>query len=601
VCVPRQLTPAAPLKRSCPDLPDVQPQPLPTRAIPLTLWGDHLLPLLTCKDAARLGATCKALRDVAREHFKDLGTIRPDQLQPALTTFPRARKLTLHHVSNDPDVGALVQWLREGVRGRDLEWMMINRYLEGPCKQLAHRALQAGALPSLKSLAANLRYPTHRASPTEGLVTAMHDLQLTVDFSADDVLDMESQLAALGLVRQLPVLIKLEVTASFAEGDAPLQWPAFIPPSLKTLRVLLTQKTLQSSLLRALPGRLGASGATLDRLEVLIPRDFEVIGDGLVHVAQALRCCSPSLTVFCLKAHHHDRIRVEPDSEDSVQRLERLRVQWADVLAGVSACPELQMLLLPKIVMEPTFPPGTAFGRLTHLEISDYERKHPPDAGVVGLWELMASGGLRALAQLNLNLDGQWGGDEVRTGVAPAFEAVAGTLTHLKLSKHHGVRWLRDERDVLYELGVAVGKLRRLTDLALVLSHDGRAYHAFGRGLTASGGNLLPLLWRVHVMEDFQSNADLLASLLLPSVRVYRSHHWGGDSAALLMACALQQAGYKHAWMMSCSPTEDKATIRAVAQCRLTEGGSMGAWTSADGSFTALIDRLYLVRQPGRK
>jgi hypothetical protein len=54
--------------------PDAEPQPLPTRALPMAVWEDHLLPLLTCKDAARLGCTCKALRGVVREHFSgDLG------------------------------------------------------------------------------------------------------------------------------------------------------------------------------------------------------------------------------------------------------------------------------------------------------------------------------------------------------------------------------------------------------------------------------------------------------------------------------------------------------------------------------------------------
>jgi hypothetical protein len=77
--------------------------------------------------------------------------------------------------------------------------------------------------------------------------------------------------------------------------------------------------------------------------------------------------------------------------------------------------------------------------------------------------------------------------------------------------------------DVGYELGVAVGKLRRLKDLALGLSEDGHFYHAFAQGLAASGGDRpLPLLWRVWVSSEVKTNADLLASLLLPSVRVFR-------------------------------------------------------------------------------
>jgi hypothetical protein len=62
------------------------------------------------------------------------------------------------------------------------------------------------------------------------------------------------------------------------------------------------------------------------------------------------------------------------------------------------------------IEVEPLFPPGTAFARLTHLEIGDYEREHPPDAGVMGLWELMASGGLPALAKLKVSSRAVGGG-----------------------------------------------------------------------------------------------------------------------------------------------------------------------------------------------
>jgi hypothetical protein len=36
----------------------------------MTLWEEHLLPLLTRKEAARLACTCKALRGVLCEHFK---------------------------------------------------------------------------------------------------------------------------------------------------------------------------------------------------------------------------------------------------------------------------------------------------------------------------------------------------------------------------------------------------------------------------------------------------------------------------------------------------------------------------------------------------
>jgi hypothetical protein len=105
-------------------------------------------------------------------------------------------------------------------------------------------------------------------------------------------------------------------------------------------------------------------------------------------------------------------------------------------------------------------------GHGRHLEVVTV------DAGVVGLWELMASGGLPALAKLNVRSERCWGAmNEVRTRVAPAFE------------------------DVGYELGVAVGKLRRLKDLATGLFKTAGPNHALVQGLAASAGERpLPLL-----------------------------------------------------------------------------------------------------------
>jgi hypothetical protein len=182
----------------------------------------------------------------------------------------------------------------------------------------------------------------------------------------------------------------------------------------------------------------------------------------------------------------------------------------------------------------------------------------------------MASGGLPALARLTVRVgDGSGAAAaQVRSRVAPAFEAVAGSLRHI---------WLEctsNDAEVGHELGVAVGKLRRLKDLTLELSHDGRVYHAVAQGLAASGGELsLPLLWRVRVTPVVRANPDLLASLLLPSVRVFASLHTDlsaledyleeDTQGALLMACALRQAGYKHTWVVEC-PDQMVDVIRAI-------------------------------------
>jgi hypothetical protein len=549
-----------------PPPPDVEPQPLPSRPLPTTLWEEHLFPLLTYKDAARLGGTCKALRVVVREYFKDLGpvsmkTANLDTLEAALTSFPEARTVTAELSRDKVDVRGMVQWLRVGGRGRYLERVTLRRSAGGPSTEAVLKALQHGALPSLKSAAALLRYPSQRASLTEGHVAAMHELQLSISLQSDD--GDQEQLAALGLARQLPSLSRLEVYIR-GYSHVPVQWPPFVPPTLKTLRidVMCESRQIVEPFLCALPGMLEHSGARLDRLEVLLPCDLSYLGDGLVHLAQALRCFSLTLKTLLLDMNNRCDLRGFP-----------CNMQWADVMAAVSTCRELQVLVLPRIEGEPLFPPGTAFARLTHLEMTDFKREHPPGAGVMGLWELMASGGLPALAKLSVRPNGGWGDvEKVRSRVVPALEAVAGTLTHLQLDKVNWNAWGEDGMDVAYELGVAVGKLRRLKDLALDLSLDGRIYYAFAQGLAASGGDRgdppLPLLWRITVPQMLRMNNDLLTSLLLPSVRVFVSSH-ADRYVTLLMACALHQAGYKHTWQAHYYSPACLKDLRAIASCRV--------------------------------
>jgi hypothetical protein len=473
----------------------VQPQPLPARPLPIAVWEEHLLPMLMCKNAARLGCTCKALRAVVREHSAgDLGRVKLKTLQAVLTTFPRAQSMRLEDFEDacgEEQREALFPWLREGGRGRYLKGItagLLGRDAQG----FVHKALQQGALPSLQHIDVSLRCEIHRASLTNNLLRSLCELRMVFTYTENQE-DTFPQLEALGLVRQLPALVRLEICVD-GYADYSVRWPPFIPPSLRALHIEECQSESpcrrDSLLLCAFPGMLEASGARLDRLEVLIPADFESMGDGLVHLTQALRHCSPTLKGFLLSTDSGGPVVVYGrDEDDDRDQKERLRMQWADVLAGVSACRELHVLVFPEIILEPLFPPGTAFSRLTHLEICDHERVHPPDAGVMGLWELVASGGLPALAKLSLNLEGCWVSlEDVRTRVTPAFEAVAGTLTHLHLQglsdPDGNVRG--DEADVGYELGVAMGKLRRLKDLGLDLFRDGRAYHAMAQGLASS-------------------------------------------------------------------------------------------------------------------
>jgi hypothetical protein len=210
--------------------------------------------------------------------------------------------------------------------------------------------------------------------------------------------------------------------------------------------------------------------------------------------------------------------------------------------------------------------------------------------------ELMASGKLPALAELCVALRGWWVGAEgVKTRVAPAFAAVAGTLTNLYLgAEGKDVQW--DEMLKMgYEFGVAVGKLRRLKDLALYLPGQGRFYEAVAQGLAASGeAHPLPLLWRVGVFA-MGGNVDLHTSLLLPSVRVLVTPYFVDDQAILLMACALRQKGYKHVWAFQCRSAGNEALARGIAQCEC------GLFSSHDALWSAsLREHMYRLKSSGR-
>jgi hypothetical protein len=286
------------------------------------VWEDHLLPLITFMDAARLGSTCKTLRGVVREHFKSLGSLRMAKLPAALTTFPRARAVELWYSGLDAE-NALPQYLREGGLGRYLERVTVG-YPKSPAADLIHEALQEGLLPSLKFVTAVLERDLHRASLTQGFLRAMHELRLLLEWRSYGG-NVELQLAALGMVGQLPALAKLKLDfMTLGEPREPVQWPPFIPPSLKALRIFMIDGNLVEGLLPALPGMLAASGAKLNRLEFYLPYDFPCLEDGLINVAQALRCCSPTLKDFRL-ATEVDSLCIDKDDEDYEKQSERMR------------------------------------------------------------------------------------------------------------------------------------------------------------------------------------------------------------------------------------------------------------------------------------
>jgi hypothetical protein len=137
----------------------------------------------------------------------------------------------------------------------------------------------------------------------------------------------------------------------------------------------------------------------------------------------------------------------------------------------------------------------------------------------------------------------QWTPEGVVGRLARALEAVAGTLRKLSL-------WgsLGDDppAGACYELGAAIGKLRRLRDVNVDMLHDGRDFLALGRGVAASGG--CPELFKMQI-DSVKRRADLLTykpSLIVPTLGRLHIKAECTEEEALVLCCGLVQVGYKH-------------------------------------------------------
>jgi hypothetical protein len=205
-------------------------------------------------------------------------------------------------------------------------------------------------------------------------------------------------------------------------------------------------------------------------------------------------------------------------------RLERLEVPW-----GVFTC------------LPPTCP---TFTRLTHLSLADGRHTDAAIAFKSRVWDLMP-----ALVDLHLESPQgvPWEGEGGHRLIVRALEGVAGSLRRLELVSTERPASPAPPAVACHELGVAIGKMRRLSYLSLDIFDDGRAYHAVERGLAASGG--CPPLFELRLL-GVQQNVDMVThepSLIVPSVRRLRIQEIGKDAeATLLLCCGLTRMGYKH-------------------------------------------------------
>jgi hypothetical protein len=512
-----------------PGLPDHQeegPRLRLATALPLSVWQDHLRPLLSVVEAVRLSAVCKALRVMVRGWPMDLGTINLENLESALACFPAAEgfQTSFEAALGADDERQKVELLRQ--YGGTLKH--VDMFDEG--EQLLLSAVRAGALPRLSFYWFDLESSAHRQILSDGLLRRLEDVN--VDMKASD----REQLAALAHLRHLPHLRSLHVSLSGPPDAVFRPFPVFIPPSLKCLILSGYPAAALESVLRDLPFMLRTSGASLEELRLWNSKEQSAASG--TTFAQVLRACSSTLRVVSMP-HCFEC----PSGGAAF---------YSEVVPGlIRCCDKLQVMNCPWSVFRALPAACPSFTRLTSLHLAasrDLIEFTSP------LWDLMANGRMPVLAALIIDSEDKpsWGREErekINSWDSPlvrALEAVAGTLKRFKLESRKGAD-LTDQ-GACYELGWAIGKLRRLRYLHLSVFNDGRSYHAVARGLAASRG--CPELFELCV-GGIERNADWLTregSLIVPSVRRLRieARFQSAQEESLLLCCGLAQMGYRY-------------------------------------------------------
>jgi hypothetical protein len=270
------------------------PRPSLFTALPLSVWQEHITPLLSVTMMTRLRRVCKALRGVVSQCPVKLGgwSIDNPELEEALTCFPAAESLELIGWGDldDPEaveVSRLVELLRRhGGALKRVTW-------EGEhAERVVLSAVNAGALPRLSFFSLRLWEPLHQEALSHQRLTLVEEVDVR-GFDGDD------EMEALAHVLHLPHLRRLELT--YEDGHEEVL-PPFIPPSLKSL----TLKLAHDQLLCNLPAMLQSSGARLEEISLLrceyLPDDE--CGAAL---ARVLRKCAPTLKSLSLVHGYQDQ------------------------------------------------------------------------------------------------------------------------------------------------------------------------------------------------------------------------------------------------------------------------------------------------------
>jgi hypothetical protein len=310
--------------------------------LPLSVWREHLRPLLRREEVVRLRRVCKATKVLVTEWPMELGVLTERTLEPALTCFPATKSMILGLKALSPAEECRLVGLLRGHGGTLKD---VVAYGKG-AQQLLSSAVRAGALPTLTHTNFFLDDPIHREILSGGMLRLLEGVQVTIYSGHGE------QVAALESLRHLPRLQTLRLNCYEKQRTAP---PPFIPSSLKSLVLRFITLDAHDALLPELPSMLQASGADIEEFEISACQG-PAIHSGAA-LAQILQACSSTLKV--------PRLRV---SDDWTRALDTACVP-AIAMGLTSCCDTLEVLHCPWAVFRALPPTCPTFPRLAELRL----------------------------------------------------------------------------------------------------------------------------------------------------------------------------------------------------------------------------------------
>jgi hypothetical protein len=511
------------------------------------VWHEHLLPSLELREAVVLRATCKAMRALIADMPAHFGEHPVQHLKAMLTCFPKARTIIIREKTRwtRAEADSLIGWLHK--RGNSLVCIQGTAAL-GPFARLAWRA---GLFKGVKSVTLRLQKKEERALIVDGAVSGVESLVISLS-----PLVTELERGALGCIRHFPAL--KDIRCRVGSEDASL--PPFIPPSLEALHLDSRLCAQPELLLGCLPAMIESSGA---KVRVL---GFNLKDLGDEATARGVR----SLIQSCASTVREITLESSSPIDSAVE-----------VAEGLASCQHLEKVVAPARAFGtmPRHARGSITFRLVHLRLSDGP-VGGSDMSSLELWGVMARGGFPVLQSLLLQFgNSSLEGAELGPALVAAFAGVAGTLKALMLRRVFAgggvpLPRLGDQTAVVTRLGEAIGKLRRLETLKLLLGVGGVGYHRIAQGL---GEGPCPALRSLTLLVvDGAAWMGFQPSLILPSVQHLtflfampreRAVIW---AEPLFVAHALTSLEYRGSVVMprAAMHQEQRDQIRAILQPR---------------------------------